>query len=143
METISLLGVLGLCSLRDVRERSLRMGAILGSAALGIWLHLCYGRISLWDMVGGMGVGIVLYLCAYASGEKIGKGDALLVMVCGIFLGLWQTLLLLWLAFFFAGAFGFAFMKLRHVGRNYELPFVPFLLLGYVLCLFLWGGSIA
>ncbi len=143
MEAMSLLGVLGICSLRDVRCRTLRTGGILAFAVLGIWLHLYLGRLELLDMLGGMAVGLVLYACAAMSGEKIGKGDAMLVMVCGIFLGFWETILLLWVAFFFAGAFGFLVMKIRHVGGSYELPFVPFLLVGYVLCLFLWGGTIA
>ncbi len=142
MEAVSLLGILGLCSYRDIREKHLRTGVLLSAAVLGLWMHLWFERIGLWDMAGGMAVGISLYLVAYLSGEKIGKGDALLVMVCGIFLGFWETIVLLWIAFLFAGLFGFVFMKVQHVGRNHELPFVPFLLLGYVVCLFLWGGSI-
>ncbi len=143
METISLLGILGMCSYRDVRYRSLRTGMLLAFAAVGVWMHLLFERIGVWDMAGGMAVGVSLYLIAHLSGERIGKGDALLVMVCGIFLGFWETIVLLWVAFLLAGVIGFAFVRMRHVGRNYELPFVPFLLLGYVFCLFIWGGSIA
>ncbi len=143
METVSLLGILGICSYRDIRFKSLRTGTLLLSAALGVWMHLWFARIGLWDMAGGMAVGVSLYLIAHVSGERIGKGDALLVMVCGIFLGFWETIILLWIAFLFAGLFGFAIMKLCHVGREYEIPFVPFLLVGYVCCLGLWGGTIA
>ena len=142
MEAMSLLGILGLCSLRDVKYKSLQTGILLLCASIGIWLHLYFARLPLMDMIGGMAVGVVLYLCAHFSGEKIGKGDALLVMVCGIFLGLWETLLLLWLSLLLASIFGICVMKLKGRGRGVEMPFVPFLLLGYVLCLCAWGGRI-
>ncbi len=143
MEAVSLLGILGMCSYRDVRYQSLRTGTLLLSAVVGIWMHLLFARIGLLDMAGGMSVGAFLYLIAYLSGEKIGKGDALLVTVCGIFLGFWETILLLWIAFLLAGIFGFIMMKFRHVGRDHQIPFVPFLLVGYVFCLMMWGGRIA
>lgn len=142
MEAVSLLGILGLCSLRDVRYKSLQTWILLLCAIAGLWLHLYFGRLVLADMAGGMAVGAALYGCAHFSGEKIGKGDALLVMVCGIFLGLWPTLLLLWLALFLASLFGVCVMKIKHFGRGFEMPFVPFLLIGYVLCLYVWGGQI-
>lgn len=127
METIGLLGILGICSMRDVRHKTIQTGVLLLSAIIGLWLHLVFGSISVWDMLGGMAIGGVLFVVAHFSDEKIGKGDAFLVMICGIFLGFLGTLLILWMALLFANMVGItiAFFKRK---RRYEMPFVPFLL---------------
>ncbi len=142
MEAAGLLGILGWCSICDIKNRTIQTGVLLMAGIIGVGLHMLYGRISVWDMLGGMAVGGIVFLFAHFSGEKIGKGDAFLIMICGLFLGLWQTLLLVWVSLMLAGLMGMV-MLLKGKGRKYEMPFIPFLLTGYIICLAMLGGKIA
>ncbi len=140
MEEAVLLGVLGMCGVEDVKRKELCGNLILLGGILGVVLHLYYGRLEWWDMLGGVSVGLVLLLVSFLTDEKIGKGDGLLIMVMGIYLGLWKNLALVWMASVLAGAFGIYFYLSQNKGRSYSLPFAPFLLVSYVTYLAMSGG---
>ena len=141
MEMIGLMGILGYFSWEDVRKRSIHLVPLLVSAIMGVIGHIWFGRITIWNLLGGLGIGVVMYGVSLASGEKIGKGDALLLSVTGIFLGFWGNLMLLWIAACLSAVGGAFAMLMFHKGKDYELPFVPFLLAGFVIYLSLQKGG--
>lgn len=59
-------------------------------------------------------------------------GDALLMLVLGIYLGLEAALDVLLLALFLAAVWAGILLFVGKKGRNYAFPFVPFLLIGYM-----------
>ena len=142
VEMVSLFGILGVFSLEDMQKRKVTTMALLLSGIIGMVLHLCYGRLTIWNLMGGFAIGVVFYIASVLSGGQIGKGDALLIMVTGIFLGFWNNLMLVWAAACLAGFAGLVAVLGFHKPKSYELPFVPFLLAAYVLCLVVWGGTI-
>lgn len=76
---------------------------------------------------------IVLFAVSKGSQGAVGEGDALVYGVTGVVLGLFKNIELLLISLFFcslAAAFLFFF---RQVGRNYQIPFVPFIALAYGL----------
>ena len=102
MEMLGLLGMLGYFSIEDIRRKSVHTAPLIVTAIAGVFLHLYGGRLSIWDLLGGLGIGVVMYGISVASRERVGKGDALVLGVTGIFLGFWNNLLLLWIASFLA-----------------------------------------
>ena len=92
MEVISLISLLGICSLEDIWKRQIHLIIIGLFGILGVILHLYYGKLSALDMCAGVFVGVVLYLVSIGSGEKIGKGDAFLVTSTGVYLGFWDNI---------------------------------------------------
>lgn len=135
MEMIGLLGILGYFSVEDIRRRSVRIVPLILAAIAGLVLHLYFGRISVWSLLGGLGIGAGMYVVSVASKERVGKGDALLLAVTGIFLGFWDNLLLLWLASFLAMAAGVVAVLVFRKNRHYELPFIPFVFVGFLVFL--------
>ena len=74
-------------------------------------------------------------------GKGMGTGDITLAFLMGLVLGFAQTLLAVFLAFFF-GALVSVFLIIlgkKHFGQT--IPFAPFLVLGFLLSLF-WGTQI-
>lgn len=138
METIGLLGMLSICTYEDIKWRRIEIVSVLGFAVLGFIMHLFRMQIELLDIFGGMLIGVVLLVISVYSGEMIGKGDALIVLVSGIYIGFWNNLILVWGASVLAGVFGLIYIIKGH--RKKELPFVPFLLSVYILILILNGG---
>lgn len=142
METISLIGMLGICTFEDIKKRKIHIFFILLCGILGICFHLFFGRLSIFNVLGGLSVGGVLFLLSLATREKIGKGDALLLMVTGIYLGFWDNLFLLWLATVLASVVGVACVLVQKKGRSYELPFVPFVFIALLGLLAMKGGAL-
>ena len=143
MEWLSLLGILGFFSVEDMRKRSVQLVALLAAAITGVVMHLYFGRISIWSLLGGLAVGAIMYGISILSQERIGKGDALLIAVTGIFLGFWGNLLVLWIATLLAMCAGIAAIVFFQKGKNYELPFIPFVFASYLIYLSINHGSLA
>ena len=133
MEMLSLMGILGFFSIEDIKERRIGIIPLLLAAIFGLILHLCYERLSIWNLLGGGAIGLLMYALSIASKERIGKGDALLLAVTGIFLGFWDNLILIWLASIVAAVVGILYMLFLKKGKNEELPFVPCVFFGFVI----------
>lgn len=133
VQSIVLLGTLTLAAYRDFKEQNVYLYRMLLSAAAGIFLHIWYQSPALPDMLAGAAIGVVLMLIACLTGESVGMGDGLALMVSGIFLGFWGNLELLLMALFFAGAAALFLLIVKKKGRKYRLPFLPFLAVAYLI----------
>ena len=61
-----------------------------------------------------------------------GMGDAFIIMVTGLYLGFMDTLILLWISSVLAAVFGIITIRI-YDNKEKELPFVPFLLIGFII----------
>ena len=135
MEALGLIGMMGLCSYDDVRDRNIRLMEVAVFGIIGVVLHIIYHSHSIESVLGGMAIGGAMYIVSILTKEKIGKGDAAVVGVIGIFLGFTDTLVLLWLSSVLAAVFGCVYIKVKKLSKDTELPFVPFMLAGYLAML--------
>ena len=136
METVGLVCLYGLTAFDDIRTKQVKVLEIMFFGVLGILFNLICKPYSLINVAGGVMVGGLLYLFSVLSKEKIGKGDSLIVMVSGLFLGFHNTLLLLWVSSLIAAIIGTVIVKKHGKEMDLELPFIPFLLIGYlVICI--------
>lgn len=133
MSSISLLSMLGICSYEDIRWKRVGVMFILGFGVLGFILHLFFPAHTVPEILGGMAIGIVMFLISILSNESIGKGDALILTISGIYLGFWKNLFLLFGACLLLGMVGMVY--LARGKRRITLPFVPFLLATYLVIL--------
>lgn len=141
LESISLLGMLGICTIEDIKNRHVEVLLLLAFGILGIVLHVFRMRVDIWDILAGMLLGGILFVISVLSQERIGKGDALMVTISGIYLGFWENLILVWGAMLLAGIVGVFMLCLRSRGKS--LPFAPFLTIMYIFILILKGGIVA
>ncbi len=133
MEIIGMVGMLGICSIEDLWKRQVHLVVISIFGIIGVILHFYNGKQTALDMCGGMLIGIVLYIISLLSGGKIGKGDAYLVTSMGVYLGFWNNMTVLWMATIMAAAFGIILLLFLEKKKEESLPFVPFLLVSYLL----------
>ncbi len=137
MEAASLLGMLVLCAYEDIKKKQIRVITVLVFGILGLVFHMLNMEMDIWNILGGMLVGAILFLVSILSREQIGKGDALMLTISGIYLGLFGNLILLWGATFILGLAGIGCRAFNKKVRS--LPFAPFLLLVYILILLAEG----
>lgn len=128
----ALLGVLAVTAYQDWKEQKICVYIPCAAGIVGLILHLFYQEHTLMDLLLGMGIGIAMLLIAWLGRECIGTGDGVMLMASGAFLGFWGNLELLFSALFLAAIAALFLLVIKRKGKNYKIPFLPFLLAAYL-----------
>ena len=139
METMGMGCMLAICSVFDLWKKQIPLMVLLIFGVTGIGYQMMFGNLSLGDVIWGVMVGGVLYIISVASGESIGKGDAVMLMCTGLYLGFWTNVVLLWVGSVLTGVVCLTLYVFRKKGRNASIPFAPFLFAAYLLIFFVRG----
>ena len=129
---------LGICALTDIRTRRISVLLSIVAALVGASLAI-YSRRAPQEVLLGVLPGLLKMALSWLTRGAVGIGDGIVITVAGLFLEPGQ-LLGAWLAgsFFAAVAAGILFIRTRK-GKN-EIPYVPFLLAGYLAAMLAGGG---
>ena len=87
---------------------------------------------SVRSIVGGIAIGLAMLAFSIISKEKLGKGDAYVILISGLYLGFVDLLSLLWISFVYATIAGIIIIRKYDNSTSHEIPFIPFLLAGYL-----------
>lgn len=129
---VILAAMLLLCGIQDLFKKKIAIWIIiLGALLTGICIPFCR-TCSIPDRIGGIAVGAIIVIISLATAGKIGMGDGLLICVTGLGLGFWSNLELFAAALFFAAIISIILLITRLADRKKSIPFVPFLLAGYI-----------
>ena len=99
----------------------------------------CFKEVGWLSRLGGMAVGGILLFVGYFSREAIGIADGVIILICGVAFGVYETVTVCFFATLYAAMFSFVLLVWKKVGRKSRIPFLPFLLLGYLTKCFLVG----
>lgn len=91
-----------------------------------------FGDVSRRSALGGVMPGVIVLVLAYFSKEAIGVADGVVILVCGASFGLLETVAFTFFATVYAGVCSIVLLLMRKVGKKSRIPFLPFLLLGYL-----------
>ena len=144
--------LLGVNSIRDIRKREIFLvpTILVGVAGIAriLWIYYAERRASVGatdpniPVPGNAGMllvallpGIVLFLTAILSNGKVGGGDALVLLA----LGAWTEPEVPACTLAFALLMAPIAAMFRKQKKDPEVPFIPFLLAGYMLAL-VWSG---
>lgn len=124
-------------SITDAKSRRVPVWMLwCGAAAAAVELlyeGLC-GGLDVWNICRALVPGIVLLAVAYVTG-KAGMADGMILMPLGILSGYERCLAAslggLFLLSFFCGIL----LVLRRVKRDTQIPYIPFLTLGWLIVL--------
>jgi len=139
MHKFLVLGLLGLCSLEDIKRKELTIVYILMFGIGGIILHLFAPVCSIYSVLWGMVIGIALILVSLVTRGSVGMGDGILLMVTGVYLGGYGNLELFMKGLFLAAVWSLGLLVLKKKRGKEEIAFVPFLLVSY-LSILIRGG---
>ena len=123
----------------DIRVRMVPEYMLIIGAVGSVIHHLIYRNMDVWAIAGGIMVGGVFLLVSKLTEEGIGYGDSWVILILGIYLGVYNLLIVLSIAFFLLLCVSILVLWKKKMSRKYTLAFLPFLAAGY-LCLLLTGG---
>lgn len=136
MQKVIVLGLLGLCSLEDVRHKHLTIIYILMFGIGGVILHLLAPVCSIYSILWGMLLGIGMMIISFVTRGSVGMGDGILLVVTGVYLGGSENLELFLMGLLLSALWSLGLLVLKRKNRKEEIAFVPFLLLSYAIMLF-------
>lgn len=130
---------MGACMVFDIRHREIPLLLIiLGiAAAFGadVW-RIKEGMVTVAEVGLSLLPGIFFLLTGFFTEEKVGYGDGLLLIASGLFLGAYKCFLALGIGLIFSAAVSLLLLLLRKADRHSRIPFVPFLVLGMGVVIF-------
>ncbi len=133
IDNVFIICFLTVCCVSDIRKKRIGTGFLLAGGGIGavlLVISLCLGTIGLLTVVSGLLVGAGAALISKLTGEKLGMGDAIVILICCPFVGAMEGLLALLAAFLTAAVFALGLLAVKHCGLKHELPFIPFMLAG-------------
>lgn len=126
------LGILVSLAVMDLRYRRISSSMLVTGSILAAGYSLLFDRSHIWLSFGGLMIGLMFVAVSKVTGEKLGYGDSWLLCILGIYLGTWNLLELLTVAWMAAALTAAAVLVLRKCRRGTVLPMVPFIAAGYL-----------
>jgi len=121
-----------LCSWQDIKNKKINV-ILIGMGFLVLLIStLILGNLTIWNRLAGLTLGIILLSLNPITKGQIGIGDGIIVCITGLCLGFPQNAILLAYALFGSAMFSIVLLVIRRVNRKRTIPFVPFLLIGYL-----------
>lgn len=132
MEQVCVLSFLGINSYLDMRKGEISLCATAVYMALSVpYLILCRERTVF--LLAGILPGLLLLCIGKVSGGALGFGDGLVVLVSGLYMGIWKIIEFVTIALLLAAVWAGALMIFRKKEKKSQFPFVPFLLAAYLI----------
>ncbi len=121
-----------LCCWQDIRKKKIHVILIgIGCVAV-LFCSFLTGELTIWSRLAGLSPGVVLLVINRITGGQIGIGDGLIVSIMGIGLGFNEIAFILAYGLFGSGIFSIGLILFCKVNRKVTIPFIPFILLGYL-----------
>ncbi|XCP85448.1 prepilin peptidase [Roseburia hominis] len=116
----------------DVRSRKVPVVYLIFFTLAVVLYQMIWFRQRWMLWVLGMSVGVCFLMLSRLSGEGISYGDSWMILNLGMLLGIWKVFAVLAGAFVLMLVAALIGVKIRKWGRKTRIPFLPFLLAGYV-----------
>ena len=136
---VLLLLMLGVAAIEDLKTGKISL--ILPAAGVGLCMlqQILSGEFRIGDAAMGAGIGFILILLSFASSQAVGYGDGIMLMATGCVLGGLFNFLLLLCSLLISALYSIAMLALKRKKKADRIPFIPFVLGGFVLLTGVYG----
>ena len=117
----------------DIKKHEIYINVLLIGLIVSGLVMVFEGNIQWMSIISGLTEGIVLAVMSLLTKGEIGMGDAFLCMVTGIILGGRYNMAMFLFAGILCSIFSAFLLMIKKAGKKTKIPFVPFLIPGYLL----------
>lgn len=142
IQRLIVLSMLTACSREDILYRRICIRWLAYFAAAGIFCQFVAKKQLFPELLLGLVPGFAILIFSVLSRGSIGQGDGMILMVVGICLGAAATMRIIVYAVFVSAVCALFLYFGKKKDRDYEMPFVPFLLAAFLSDMVLEGGGI-
>ncbi len=129
---ISVFSMLIICSVTDMKIRLVSVIPCILYSMAGIVVGMLQGEKPVYILIGTL-PGLVLYIISTISRGEIGKGDAMVFITIGIWLGIVKSIEIFMVALFCTSFCMMPILWLKKKSMKTQVPFIPFVLLSFVI----------
>lgn len=137
MREILVLVFLGFNAWTDLRKKQISLVTVAVFSVVMLVRAFCTGGIS-WELLLPVGIGCFFLAVSIVTKGAVGMGDGWLIMALGLALEMEEFVTALLVGLLCCAAWAGILMSVFQRGRNTEIPFVPFLLVGYIGGVLVW-----
>lgn len=120
------------CSWLDWVKRSIPVWLLSFASVVVGMFRICHWEKNTMLWLGGAGVGILFFVVSKFTKEAIGYADSWMILLLGIYLGLWDILWLLSISLIISGIVAVILLIKFKYSRKIAFPFIPFLAIAYI-----------
>lgn len=121
-----------LCSIQDIKKKKINVYLILAGLLMPLIGIIWNGEFNYLHSLEGMSLGLILLCISFITKGQIGVGDGMIVCITGLCLGFSGNAMLLVISLFGSAIVSIILLAFKIVGRKKTIPFVPFILFGYM-----------
>lgn len=121
-----------LCSIQDIKKKKINIYLVLAGLLMPLIGIIWNGEFNYLHSLGGMSLGLILLCISFITKGQIGVGDGLIVCITGLCLGFSGNAMLLVISLFGSAIISIILLAFKIAGRKKTIPFVPFILFGYM-----------
>lgn len=124
--------LLGINTRQDLKCREICLLTTMGMGVIGMLLQtVCWNKSISWCLEAAL-PGLFLLSTSVLSGQKVGMGDGLSVLVLGIWSGMGAAAIAMMAGLFFICIWNLIAVRREMADKGQEYPFLPFLTVGYL-----------
>lgn len=120
------IGILAVLAVQDYRKRKLSL-VVLTVLLIAAVCFRAYGGESISGWILSILPGVMFFLISYITREGIGYGDSYVILILGVYFGVWDTVGICFVAVFFMAFLSGIGMMMWNWKKTKRLPFLPFL----------------
>lgn len=129
-------------TITDIKSKKVYLSVIFTVSIVTFLLNLYMGNIVLYETLGVIITGLTFFVISFITGGQLGMGDVCIYIMTGIGLGIAGNIYLIFISFFTA-AFGALYLVIfKKKKRNYRMPLVPYIMIGYIIYIIDKAGGI-
>lgn len=132
---VTLLMILFAGAVWDMQKREIPAYLPVIGFLFGFLLRMIAGLAGAAGLLGGCLPGLLMLVAGYLSKEAVGYGDGGMLICCGIYLTFSESMMLMIISLLLAAGSAGILLVFKRISRKEPLPFLPFLLAGYVILL--------
>ena len=121
------------CTITDLKSKTIPIWWTVVFGISAMIYQIFWKKQKLEAILFSMIIGVTLLVAAKISNQRIGYGDGIIFLILGLWIGFWDGISLLFFSLILSSIISVYLIIVRRKGRDYRIPFIPFVTAGYII----------